>query len=167
MRKAIGGLFLLLVLLLTGCASSYKAVPDGFTGPTARIIDGSYQESGGKGRLFYVASIDGNPVDNARRATGSASYGRGFSLSTRTSARDVPIRKLRLHLVATHVTAAPIHELASRAIGEFFSVEGELDFTPEAGKVYEVRGQLSKEGSSVWLTDLYSGEVVTEKIVSK
>lgn len=167
MRTAIGASILLVAVFLAGCASSYKAVPDGFTGPTARIIDGSYQESGGKGRLFYVASIDGNPVDNARGATGSASYGRGFNLSTRTAARDVPIRTMRLRLVATHVTAAPIHELASRAIGEFFSVEGELDFTPVAGKVYEVRGQLSKEGSSVWLTDLYSGEIVTEKIVSK
>jgi hypothetical protein len=157
---------LFLVALLGGCAT-YKPVPDGYTGPTARIVDSSYQETGGKGRLYYVESVDGNKIENARNATGQASYGRGFSLSIRSSIRDVPIRKMRLRLVGTHVTAAPIHEIASRAIGEFFSVEGDVDFTPEAGKVYEVRGELKKTGSSVWIVDQATSEPVTEKILNK
>jgi hypothetical protein len=152
--------------LLGGCAT-YKPVPDGYTGPTARIVDSSYQETGGKGRLYYVESVDGNKIENARNATGQASYGRGFNLSIRGSIRDVPVRKMRLRLVGTHVTAAPIHEIASRAIGEFFSVEGDVDFTPEPGKVYEVRGELKKAGSSVWLVDQATDQPASEKITNK
>ncbi|MEQ1594378.1 MAG: hypothetical protein ABL985_04710 [Casimicrobium sp.] len=159
-------LLLLMTTLLSGCAT-YQPVAPGYAGPTARIIDSSYQESGGKGRLFYVATVDGNAIANAAGGTAQSSYGRGFSLSLRTASRDVPIRKLRLKLVGTHVTAAPIHELASRAIGEFFRVEGEIDFLPVAGKVYELRGELTKAVASVWIADLYTGEPVTEKIVAK
>jgi hypothetical protein len=154
-------------LAVGGCATSFKPVPDGYTGPTARITDSTYQESGGKGRIYYVESIDGNRIENARNSTGRASYGRGFSLTTVGSTRDVPIKPLKLRLVATHVTAAPIHEIASRAIGEFFSVEGDIEFLPEAGKVYEVRGDLKKSESAVWLADLYTGEPVTKKITNK
>ncbi len=165
MRKLTAAFFLVAVLL-GGCAT-YKPVPDGYAGPTARIVDSSYQETGGKGRLYYVESVDGNKIENARNTTGQASYGRGFSLSTRGAIRDVPIRKMRLRLVGTHVTAAPIHELASRAIGEFWSVEGDIDFIPEAGKVYEVRGELKKAGSSVWIADQATGEPASEKISNK
>jgi hypothetical protein len=166
MKRALTALLVIFALALGGCAT-YKPVPDGYSGPTARIADSTYQETGGKGRLYYIESIDGNKIENARSATGQASYGRGFNLSTRGVTRDVPIRKMRLRLIGTHVTAAPIHEIASRAIGEFFSVEGEIDFTPEAGKVYEVRGELTKAVASVWIADLNSGESVSEKIIAK
>jgi hypothetical protein len=160
--------FLLLVLLLTlgGCAT-YKHVPDGYAGPVAQLGDSGTQLSGGKGELFYVASINGNQVENARTATGRASHNRGFSLTMDRVWRPVKIEPMKLKLVGTHVTAAPIHEIASRAIGEFFTVEGEVDFTPVAGKEYLVVGELTKAQASVWIQDQETKQPVTKKIVAK
>jgi hypothetical protein len=58
-----------------------------------------------------------------------------------------------LKIVATHVTSAPIHEIASRAGGTFFSVEGEVTLARIGGHQYFVNGKSQKEGSSVWIAD--------------
>jgi hypothetical protein len=147
-----------LVLFLSACAT-YKPVPDGYTGPVALIRDSAQSESAGKGQLFYVQSIDGNPIQNARNATRQSSTNTGFVVNTRDVERQVPIRPLKLRLIATHVTGAPIHELASRAAGTFFSVEGDVEFTPKAGVMYAVRGELKKGASSVWIEDVATKEV--------
>ncbi len=157
---------LLVFLSLTGCAT-YKHVPDGYTGPVAQLGDSGIQLSGGKGELYYVASINGNQIENARTATGRASYGRGFSLTMDRVWRPVKIEPMKLKIVGTHVTAAPIHEIASRAIGEFFSVEGEVEFTPVAGKEYLVVGELTKAQASVWVQDQETKQSVTKKIVAR
>ena len=154
------------VLAIAGCAT-YKHVPDGYTGPVAQLGDTTSALSMGKGELYFVATINGNPIENARVATGRASYGRGFSLTTATVWRPVKIEPMRLKLVGTHVTAAPIHEIASRAIGEFFSVEGEVEFTPEKGKEYRVVGILTKESAEVWVQDEETKLPVTKKIIAK
>jgi hypothetical protein len=156
----------LAMLSLAGCAT-YKHVPEGYGGPVAQLGDSTSQLSMGKGELFYVASINGNPIDNSRTATGRASYGRGFSLTTSTVWRAVKIEPMQLRLVGTHVTAAPIHELASRAIGEFFSVEGEVEFSPQPGKEYRVVGVLTKERAEVWIQDDETKLPVTKKITAK
>jgi hypothetical protein len=153
-------------LALSGCAT-YQHAPEGYTGPTAEISDTYYYETGSKGALFYVKSIDGNAVQNARGATGRASYGRGFSLTAQSETRRLRIEPVKLVLIGTHVTAAPIHEIASRAIGEFFTVEGEISFLPVTGKKYEVVGDLKKAEASVWIRDADSRERVSEKITAK
>jgi hypothetical protein len=152
-------LALSLVAFLSACAT-YKAVPDGFTGPMAIIKDTAEPDSGSKGIVFYVSSIDDNPVQNARIATRQSSQGTGFSLNTRGFSRPVPVRAMKLRLVGTHVTGAPIHELASRAAGTFFSVEGDITFTPKEGVMYRVQGDLKKTGSSVWIEVEDTKEVV-------
>lgn len=166
MKKLTRFLLVAAIASTAGCAA-YKPVPVGFTGPVAVIRDSAENESGSKGRLFYVAEVDGNHIDNARTATKQASYGRGFSLSTGTTAREVPIRPMQLKLVGSHVVAAPIHEMASRAAGTFFDVNGVIEFTPTAGRKYVVRGELKKDASTVWLEDDETREVVTTKITVK
>lgn len=159
-------LCLLALFALGGCAT-YKHVPDGYTGPVAQLGDSAVQLGMGKGELYYVEAINGNPIENARNATGRASYGRGFSLTTSIVWRPVKIELMRLKLVGTHVTAAPIHEIASRAIGEFFSVDGEVEFTPEKGKEYRVVGVLTKQSAEVWVQDDETKLPVTRKITAK
>jgi hypothetical protein len=155
-----------LALLLSGCAT-YKPVPEGYSGPVATIMDTGQTEDGTKARIFYVASIDNNEIANARNATRRSSYGTGMSLHMRTTERQVPIRPMRLKLVGTHVVAAPIHEFASRAIGTFFEVEGEINFTPEAGATYLIKGDLQKKGSSVWIEEVGKDGPVAPKIIGK
>jgi hypothetical protein len=160
-------LLLLCVLsFLTACAS-YNPVPPGYTGPVAVIHDSTEAEGGTKGRLFFVEEIDGNRIDNARTETRRASQGRGFALTTNGSMRTVPVKSMRLKLIGTHVVAAPIHEMASRAIGTFFEVEGVIEFTPKPNGTYRVRGELKKNASTVWIEDDETREMVTAKITGK
>ena len=150
--------------LLVACATQ-ETFPV-FTGPTAFISDSVNAVDGTKGEVFYVEAIDGKSVESAARETRRASRGRGFSLTLQSKLRQVEARPVRLRLVASHITAAPIHELASRAAGTFFSVEGEVDFIPVAGGKYVVKGELKKGLSSVWLADEDTQQPVTQIISS-
>ena len=152
---------LVLSALLAGCATLEPPVAPGYVGPTAIITDSVLQEDGGKGQLFFVRAVDGRTIESAQTETRRASAGRGFSLALWSKLRLVPVRQLQLTLVGTHATAAPIHEIASRAAGTFFSVEGIVEFTPVAGAEYVVRGILKKEGSTVWLADAKTLEPVS------
>ena len=114
-----------------------------------------------------VTEVDGERVPNSNSESSKISSGTGFSLNTVFATREVPAKALKLKLVATHITGAPIHALFSHAAGTFFSVDGVVDFTPLAGGKYVVKGELKKEGSSVWIEDETTGRVVTEKIVAR
>ncbi len=110
-----------------------------------------------------METVDGNRIGNTRSETRRASTGTGFSVFPRAVVRDIPIRPLRLKLVASHVVGAPIHEFASRAAGTFFEAETILEFTPKAGRLYSVRGELKKSASRVWLEDDETKDIVTMK----
>lgn len=73
---------------------------------------------------------------------------------------------MRVTLVATHVTGAPIHEISSRMTGNYFEVEGEVLFTPLADTRYRVRGSLAPAGSSVWIEDAETRQKVTVPVSS-
>jgi hypothetical protein len=156
LMKTIKHVFVIALALVLSACASYRPVPEGYSGPVAVIRDSAQTESVAKGQLFYVQSIDGNAIHNARNATRQSSANTGFIVNARDSERRVPIRAMKLRLIATHVTGAPIHELASRAAGTFFSVEGDVEFTPKAGATYVVRGELKKGASSVWIEDATS-----------
>ncbi|AOF81962.1 putative lipoprotein [Methyloversatilis sp. RAC08] len=133
----------------------------------ATVIDSGEIEDASKGRLFYLASVDGNRVSNtAAGESRRASSGQGFRLSPQFPSRLVPVKPLKVVVVGTHATGAPIHEIASRMSGNFRSVEAELDFTPEADKVYIVKGNLEKDSSAVWIEDAMSGQPVTKRGIS-
>lgn len=129
----------------------------------ATIRDSGVREDSNRARLFYVASVDGVSVQNAAGASQRASSGRGFQLTTVFPARLVAAKPLKVVVVGTHATGAPVHAIASRMAGNFWSVEAELDFTPEADKVYVVRGNLDKQDSTVWIEDAATGQPVTKK----
>ena len=157
-------LIALVCALVSGCATSEPPVPAGYTGPTATIGEHGFAEDRMKGQLFYIESIDGKPVESSLQATRRATAGQGMSLSIRSVDHTVPIKPLRLKLVGTHITGAPIHEIASRAAGTFFRVEGEVTFTPEEGGSYFVTGKLQKEGSAVWIADVKTEQRVSELV---
>ncbi len=157
---------LILSVLLFGCASAYKPVPDGYTGPTATLSDSGIKEDFTKAQLFVVSTIDGNHIGNSVAATSGASYGQGPILTTKFISRRIQARPQRVKLVGTHVTAAPILALLYAATGSYLSVEGEVEFDPAPGGSYIVKGKLGKEESSVWIEDTTSNEPVT-RIVTK
>jgi hypothetical protein len=142
---------------LSGCAT-YEPVPKEYTGPTASIRDFGFSEDGTKAQLFAVTEIDGNRIMNAFWASANASHGRGPSLTTVLPERKVKAAPLKLTLRGSHATGAPIHAIASQMAGTFFSVDGVVDFTPVAGAVYVVKGELKKEKASVWIEDVSTGK---------
>lgn len=153
-----------LLLLVSSCANFEPTIPKGYSGPTAEISDDFLWETSSKNQLFYVEAIDGKPVESALILTRRASAGQGFSVSARTATHQIPAIPLRLKIVASHVTGAPIHEISSRAAGTFLHIEGEVNFTPSPGGHYLVAGRLLGSDSSVWIVDAKSKERVSEII---
>jgi hypothetical protein len=156
----------LLTAALVGCAS-YKPVPDGYTGPVATVTDSGVVEDQSKAQLFVLAEVDGNRITNSFGASAQASYGQGFSLTTHIVERQVPAKSMTVVLRGSHTTGAPIQAIFSQVAGTFFSVEGPVAFSPKENGKYVVNGELKKEGSSVWIEDAETKQVVTEKVVKQ
>jgi hypothetical protein len=151
---------LALLAALVGCAG-YQHVPKDYTGPTAVIRDFSITEDRTKAQIFAVTTIDGNRVGNAFSASRAASQGTGSALNTVFFERQVKAgMPVKVTLLGSHATGAPIHEIASKMAGTFFSVEGVVEFTPQPGGEYIVRGELKKERSSVWIEDIATRKTV-------
>ena len=160
-------LVLLFTVALSGCATLHEPLPPDFKGPIVRVTDTGYTEDRSKAQFFVLQEVDGKAINNSIFESRKASHGRGFALTTIYITRGLPATPMKIKLLGTHQTAAPIHEIASRAAGTFFSVEGVVDFTPIPGRDYFVRGELKKEGSSVWLEDATSNQPATDKVHSK
>ena len=120
---------------------------------TAESIDRPYSDSGTYGRFFAVTEINGKSVRNAISASRSSSYGLGSAFRIVQVSRDVPVSKLTAKVVATHFTGSPFNEMVLRAAGKFVSLEGTVEFEPEAGRSYRVKGLLIKGCPSVWIED--------------
>jgi hypothetical protein len=154
-----------LAATLAACAT-YEPVPKGYTGPTASVRDSGFSEDRTKAQMFAMVQVDGQSIANAFGASAQASHGRGESLTTVFTTRDVPVKPMKVTLRGSHATGMPIHAMASQLAGTFFSVEGVVDFAPEPSKRYVVKGELKKEKASVWIEDSETGKAVTT-VISK
>ncbi|RQO57214.1 hypothetical protein DBR47_15380 [Paucibacter sp. KBW04] len=150
--------------MLAGCATPYNPIPKDYAGPVAQIADSVQARTASLANVFAVVEIDGKPVHNTFTASTQASQGQGFKLTQSTVTREVPAVPMRLKLSAHPLTGAPIQAMAMQIAGTFFSVEGVVDFKPEGSGRYVVRGELKKQGSSVWIEDAVTGNVLTTKV---
>ncbi|OUR65496.1 hypothetical protein A9Q79_00420 [Methylophaga sp. 42_25_T18] len=148
------------VLLISGCAN-YQPVPEGYTGPVAIVKDTGFQEDGTTAQLFVLDKVDGKKIDTSFEATVQASHGQGFALTTVFEVRDIPARPMKVELYGSHTTAAPIQAMYKQLNGTFYSVQGEVEFSPQADRRYVVKGKLAKAQSSIWIEDSETGEKVT------
>ena len=133
----------------------------------ALVTDSGVVEGRSKAQLFVIAEVDGQKISNSIIDSRRVSSGTGFKLNTVFTSRELPARPMKVTLIGTHETGAPIHAIASELRGTFFSVKGEVDFTPVPGGNYVVKGELKKIGSSVWIEEAATGRVVTEKVVAR
>ncbi|MBM3395955.1 MAG: hypothetical protein FJY37_15260 [Betaproteobacteria bacterium] len=158
-----------LVLLVSGCVGpKERVVPEDYTGPGAAISDTVvYPNEGEMYQLFYVDAVDGDTIQNAMTVTRGASAGRGSAVVAMSRKRAVPVKKMRIRLVGTHYASMPIQEMWNQIRGKFFRVKGEVDFEPKEGKEYVVVGELGKSGSSVWIQEMETKEIVTTKVFEK
>lgn len=160
-------LLALSVVFFAGCASLAPSVPEGYTGPLATLADTPRPETTSKGQIFALLEIDGAAVDNSFQASHRASANQGPTLRMVPFERKLPAHAMKVRIRGSHITGMPIHEIASRAVGKFYEVEGVVDFVPVADARYAVVGKLDKEGSSVWIEDAATHQPVTDKVVAK
>lgn len=157
---------LLVALALHGCAT-YKPVPEGYTGPVATVADSGIPGDGSKSQIFGLVEVDGKAIDTSFSASGPERSLWRSTLATRFISRSVPATPMKVKLVGSHITLAPIQAIASQMAGTFFSVSGTVDFRPVPGGNYIVKGELKKGASSIWIEDRATGLPVTERIVEK
>lgn len=133
----------------------------------ALVTDSVIRESTSKAQFFVVSEIDGKSVSNAMRESRQASQGTGAMLNTVDMTREVQVKPLKITLLGSHQTGAPIHAIFSQIAGTFLEVKGIVPFTPEPDGDYLVKGELRKEGSSVWIEERISGRIVTDKVITR
>lgn len=137
------------LFLLGGCA--VNPLPKDYTGPTAIIKDyvGLEPEQHPGTPMFYVDKIDGQDIHDSESDTRVRNEGNGLSMNSTTTERLVPVKKMKLTLVARNVHAAPIQEMFHAMRGKAYKAEGTVDFEPKPEGVYIVKGTIGPDGTAV------------------
>lgn len=152
-------LSLLVVILLSACETP-PLLPNDYDGPIARFYDTVDNRETKSAHFFELDKVDGKLIPGSIGSSLSASYGQGAILTVVQTSREVPAgSELKLTLLGMRKYAAPILEI----INGSYKVSGDIIFTPEEGKSYNVNGELSKEYSAIWLEDA-EGNIVSNKI---
>lgn len=161
MTRRVGSFFTVIfaVFMISGCAT-YSPIPDGYTGPRARILDSVNIHSSTKADFFSVEAVDGQTIANSRIKTRQVNQGRGMFMGPVVIGRDIPARPTVLKLVGRTEYGAPILAL-TKAV---YQVQGDIQFEPQANKSYVVKGELSENYSAIWIEDVETNTVVGKKI---
>lgn len=151
-------------LLLAGCAGFEPATPPDYTGPTANVADQVTVVSGQLLHLFEITHVDGRKLSSTSIATVGANQGRGLSISAVPAlTNELPLKPTRVRLQATTQYAAPILAMTHPTC----RVQGDVDFTPEAGKAYRVTGRVAADACEAWIEDVATHQAVTAKVSGK
>jgi hypothetical protein len=120
----------LVCLVASGCATAKRPIPEDYYGSMATVNDSDAVESGSKGQLYVLAAIDGHEIKTSLDATRDKSRNKGFDLTVLVVGQRVQAKPMKVKLVATQATAAPIHEFASRVAGTFFRSKAKWNLAP-------------------------------------
>jgi len=146
------------VLTMAGC-STFKPVPENYTGPIATVKDSYANKQSTKAHFFTLNGVDGNYISNSFGATRGANYGRGSSFDPVISEREI-LPKQQTFTIAGYVFYPTDAQLL---FGDTLNVSGDILFAPKEGETYIVKGTVSEALSEVWLEDS-EGNLVKEKI---
>ncbi len=155
-----------LALALTGCAnfSGYEpATPPDYTGPTVNVADQAIAVSGQLVHVFQMTQVDGRRLSTTSMATVQANKGRGLIQSPVALTNELPVRPARVRLQVATQYAAPILAMTRPTC----QVQGDVAFTPEAGRAYRVAGRIAADGCEAWIEDPATKQPVTEKVTGK
>jgi TPR repeat protein len=142
--------------MIAGCASNPK-----YQGPTARISGLGQVEDAVTMRWFTVAEM---PAENSLGVV-CPSLQSGQAVRSECVGGVIAARPMKVKIRATHVSDTPVAEIARRQRGQFYFVEGVVDFSPKPGGEYVVRGVLAKGDSSVWIEDVVTKQPVTQVLI--
>lgn len=162
--RVVAGSTVLGLSVLAGACTT-PAIPAGYTGPTATVRDSFVREAGSRSQFYFVSQIDGRRVDNTLLVSRQGRSGRGFTPAPVPFQRDIPARATTLDLGARIDYGETAQEIYSAE--PVYTARRTLRFTPEAGKAYVIKGELTAAGQDVWLEDesgrrVGGGAAVTE-----
>ena len=149
------------VVFLSGCATYDKSVPDGYVGPTATIEDTVTMRDNSLAHIFDLVDIEGRKLRGSRVATLVASSGRGMLMQPVTETNQIPAKELTVTIEGNVVYAAPILAMLNTTC----SIKGTVKFKAVAGRKYKVNGELLPSHCAVWIEDLTSMSLASDKIV--
>ncbi len=145
---------------LVSCVTTYE-YPKDYTGPSAMIRSTTLDNTGVKGKGFYVSNVDGKSSPSPM----STPRGGGMFVRMEDVEVKVPARATTIKLTGATLYAADGAALVDSIAGGDRYVSGVLAFTPKPGGEYRVTGDLTTKGKeSVWLEELKTGKIVGEKI---
>ena len=107
-----------------------------------------------------VTQINGKRVPNALDETRTRSYGKGNKFYFYLTDRKLDPGPVKVTLRCEYAYARPIDSM----FGKTPSLEGTLDFEPEAGKEYEVRADLEGPDWAIWIREVKSRYPVTKVV---
>ncbi|MEO8670831.1 MAG: hypothetical protein ABI411_05915 [Tahibacter sp.] len=145
---------------LAGCATLSNPLPDSYAGPTAKVRDTISNNDKHKGDICVMSALDGKAMTDSIVETEKRQRGMGLTLNSWVIERRVPAQPVRATLRCETVYSAPIFAM----VGTNYRVDGVVDFVPQAGGHYVVRGVLTEAAQAVWIEDDDTGTVVTEKV---
>ena len=148
---------------LAGCAGMEPATSPDYTGPTANVADQVVPISGQLLHVFEITHVDGRRLLSSSIATVQANHGRGFSVAPVALTNELPIHPARVRLQVVTQYAAPVLALMNPTC----QAQGEVAFTPEAGRAYRVAGRIAAEACEAWIEDLATKQPVTDKVSGK
>lgn len=147
------------ILFSQGCATFQPSIPEGYTGPRATVKDSVLKHSASKADFFYLDKVDGRDIETSLTATFQHNYGGGLTMTPVVIRNDVPAQNIRVEIVGRTYHAAPIQSFTNTE----YRVAGEVDFAPEAGRVYTVKGILGEKYSAVWI-ETEDGKSASRKV---
>jgi hypothetical protein len=137
--------------------------PATFDLSTAVVRDSIQMSWNDRGDFFYLAQIDGQPVEESRSVTHRRNILRGQTMLPHVIDREVPTKPAKYLVVGRTDYALPF-QMATNPV---YEVKGEIEAALENNKVYEVRGTLGENYSAVWLEEVSTHTVVGRKIEIK
>lgn len=149
--------------LLAGC-TGYGAFepatsPDD-TGPTANVADQAVRINGQRLHIFEIGQVEGRRLSSTSMATLRGKQDGSFAAVPVALTNELPLRPLRVRLQAATQYASPLLALQQPSC----QVQGEVAFTPEAGKAYRVAGRITAEACEAWVEDLATRQPVTATV---
>lgn len=153
--------FVVVSILLSGCATYSSSVPEGYAGPTAELMDSYKVHSDSKADFFVAEKVNGEEITNGLIATQRANRGRGVQMTPASSLRPLAAEQpVKVSVKARTHHAAPILAIVRAA----YEVTGVVEFVPKTNAKYVVRGELDDAYSAVWIEDEKTGQVMGSKI---
>ncbi|KQV52637.1 hypothetical protein ASC95_07365 [Pelomonas sp. Root1217] len=155
-----------MALLLSGCTSFKSftafeaATPPDYSGPTVNVADQVTAISPQRLHVFEMTEVDGRRLSSSSMASARAGQGNAMTLAPVALTNELPPQSARVRLQAATQYASPLVAMSNPSC----RTVGDVSFTPQDGKRYTVAGHIAADRCEVWIEEMATGQVVTEKL---